>query len=192
MQTAVDICNVAQILLGAEMLASIDAPVSTNEKRYAKMYPLVRDGELRKHRWNFSKRLIVLTPTGAPIEADRERYYRYQLPETCLHPVRESHSRWVPSGKGQVLWEDNGELKIWIVERVLEAYFDPLFASMVACKLAERLCEAITQSNEKKAVALEQYKADRDAARIANAFEVGPENIADDDSRFSWVQSRYA
>ena len=70
-QSAVDICNLAQDLLGAEALGSIEAPRSANEKRYARQFPIVFDAELRKRRWNFSKAYASITPTGDPIVTDR-------------------------------------------------------------------------------------------------------------------------
>ena len=191
MATAVDICNIGQDLLGAEALASIDAPRSANEKRYARSYPIYLDSELRKRRWLFAKEFAVITPTGDPIETDTKRLYRYEFPAGALRVLRESGSEWVVSGR-QLLSETNGEIRVWYIARKLEGFFDPNFCVMLGAKLAEVLCEAVTQSNEKKADAKERYQqAMRDAA-MSNAFEIGPQNIADDDSKFSWVQSRYA
>lgn len=186
----VDVCNIAQKLLGAEELGSIAPPRTADEKRYAAIYDTYRDGELRKRRWNFAKQLFQLTPTGSPITTDTETLYRFQWPNTAVRAVRESGSIWKPSGRQ--LLADAQTLKVWFICRTPAAEFDPLFSIMLAAKLAETLCEAITQSNEKKAVAKEQYETARREAGAANAFEIGPEDIAADDSKFSWVQSRNA
>ena len=190
MPTAVEICNIGQTLLGAEALASIDAPRSANEKRYALNYPLYLDSELRKRRWNFAKELHPLTPTGDPIVTDTATLYRFQWPGNALKAIRESGSLWVPSGR-QLLAETNGILRVWFIVRPPEAQFDPNFCIMLGAKLAEVLCEAVTQSNEKKADAKERYREAKNDAAASNAFEIGPELIAEDDSKFSWVQSRY-
>lgn len=187
----VDVCNIAQRLLGAEPLGSITPPSSVNEKRYASVYATYRDGELRKRRWNFSRRHYSLTPSGTPIQTDTQLFYRFALPAEVLRPIRESGSRWSPNGQ-ILLAEQTGPLSVWCITRVPAAEFDPLFSIMLAAKLAETLCEAITQSNEKKAVAKDQYEMARREAGAANAFEIGPELIASDDSAFSWIAARNA
>lgn len=190
-QSDVGICNLAQDLLGAAALASITAPKSTNERLYARHYPQVRDAELRKHRWHFAKQFFELTPTGDPITTDDDVLYQYQLPGGWIRAIRERYSDWTPAG-GRLLSPTNGVIKVWLVMRVTEALFDPLFVDVLAGSLAARLAESVTQSNEKKADAKEYYKAALDAARVANAFELGPEGIGDDDSQYSWLAARYA
>lgn len=187
----VEICNLAQDILGAEAIASINAPRSANEKRYARQYPVQRDAELRKRRWNFSKYLATITPTGEPIQTDRTLLYRYEWPVNALRAIRESGSMWIPGGR-QLLSETNGTLRVWFIVVPPVGDFDALFVPMLAAKLAEVLCEAVTQSNEKKKDATEKYEMARREAAAANAFEIGPEVIASDDASFSWVQSRYA
>lgn len=190
-QSDVDVCNLAQDMLGAEALASIDAPRTANEKRYARQYPVVRDAELRKRRWNFAKRLFVLTPTGAPLATDQDILYRYNWPGEAVRAVRESGTDWVVSGR-QVLSTTNGQLKVWFIIRTEAAEMDDLFVVMLAAALASALCEAVTQSNEKKADAKSTYETARREAGAVNAFEIGPEKISADDAAFSWVSERYA
>lgn len=190
-QSDVDICNLAQDLLGAEALASIDAPRSANEKRYARNYPVIRDAELRKRRWNFAKELAIMTPVGTPMYDGRNTYYRYNLPGDCIRPIRQGVDDWISKG-AQLLWTTSGTLRVWYTARKAAALMDPLFQQMLAAALAMELCEAVTQSNEKKADAANKYELVRREAGSANAFEIGPEKIADDDSAFDWVQSRYA
>ncbi len=187
----VDVCNIAQTLLGAEALGSITPPSTTNERRYARIYDTFVDAELRKRRWNFAKRYHSLTPTGTPIVTEQRTLYRFAWPGEAVRAVRESGTEWLPSGR-ELLAEQTSALGVWFIVRTPAAEFDPLFSVMVACKLAETLCEAITQSNEKKAVAREQYETARRDAGAINAFEIGPEAIASNDAAFSWVQSRNA
>lgn len=190
-QSDVDICNLAQDMLGAEALASIDAPRTANEKRYARNYPVVRDAELRKRRWNFAKRLYALTPTGMPLVTDRDILYRYNWPGEAVRAIRESGTGWVVSGR-QILSTTNGTVKAWFIVRTEAAEMDDLFVTMLAAALASALCEAVTQSNEKKKDAKETYEMARREAGAINAFEIGPEKIADDDAAFSWVNERHA
>lgn len=190
-QSDVDICNLAQDLLGADRIASITAPVSANERKYALHYPAVRDAELRKRRWNFAKEFHALTPTAPAIATGTKTLYRYNWPGSALRAIRESGSNWTPAGR-QLLSEVNGTLAVWFIIVPPVATFDPLFVELLAAALAMKLCEAVTQSNEKKKDAGEAYEKARREAGAANAFELGPENIADDDSVFSWVQARYS
>lgn len=191
MTTAVEICNIGQALLGAEPLGSVDAPRTSNEKRYAAVFPFYRDSEIRKRRWNFAKELHALTPTGTPITTDDGTLYRYQWPGHALRPLRDNSSEWKPAGR-QLLWETSGTLRVWFLVRPELSLYDTNFSIMLGSRLAEVLCEAVTQSNEKKKDAKERYaEAMRDAAQ-SNAFEIGPELIAADDDNFSWVAARNA
>jgi hypothetical protein len=72
-----------------------------------------------------------------------------------------------------------------------EEDFDVLFEEVLACKVAYESCEFVTQSNSKKATALQEYKDAVVEAAKANAFVTGAEDIQDNDATFSWVADRW-
>lgn len=55
-----------------------------------------------------------------------------------------------------------------------------------ACKLAWETCEAITQSSEKRQMAISEYREALFEAKRAGAIELPPRQIADD----TWIAGR--
>ncbi|MBL0245974.1 MAG: hypothetical protein IPQ22_19025 [Rhodoferax sp.] len=71
-----------------------------------------------------------------------------------------------------ILTNEGTVLNLRYVARITdEAAFDELFVDMLACKIAWHCCETITQSNQKKADVMAEYKEARAEARRINAFE---------------------
>lgn len=188
MATKVDICNLALDMLGAQRITGIDAPGNSREKFFALQYPQQRDGMLRRHRWHFAKVTVRLPRTGDnTIEPKR---YSYALPGNCLFvPPHKSGVDWKMRGRSLVS-EVDAPIDVLIIQRVAESEFDPLFVDALAARLAFVGCEPLTQSNEKKNFAAEAYKMAMREARQANAFELGTEDIQDDDRAFSWISAR--
>lgn len=188
MPTAVDICNLSLDMLGAQRITTLAAPGNSREKFFALQYPQQRDGMLRRHRWHFAKRTVRLPRTGDdPIEPKR---YSYDLPGDCLFvPPHKSGVDWEVRGR-KLVSEVDAPIDVLIIQRVAESEFDALFVEALAARLAFVGCEPLTQSNEKKNFAAEAFKMAMREARQANAFEIGAEDIQDDDAAFSWVMAR--
>lgn len=185
--TDVDICNLGLGIIGASQISSLAQPQKANEIRCARVYPQVRDTELRKHRWLCAKRHQIMTGAD-PSKVHRSLRFAYSLPTDpwCLRVIRDQVSDW--SVEGRYLYTDM-TAGFWMsfIGRVPEADFDPLLVDVIAARLAFLLAEPVTQSNTKKADALDIYSKARADAKRANAFETGPEFPPAD----TWVTARF-
>jgi len=199
MTSQVAIINRALTKLGASRIVAITDP--TKEAReMAATYDIVRDSELRANRWSFS---IKRAQLAADITAPAFEYsHRFLLPTDYLRGLMIgelwpgldlSDYRTGPYGQdwtienGYILFNSAGPLNLRYIARVTDtSLWDASFVEAFACKLAWETCEAITQSSEKRQMAINEYKEALQVARRAGAIELPPQQIADD----TWVIGR--
>lgn len=191
--SAESICNLGLDKLGAEPIQSLAAPVKPNEKLLARQYPHWRDAELRRHRWLFSIETARLTPVGDPltIGPDGTLYY-YQMPNAALRAVRRVGATWTVTSGRRLLDPSSTYIDVPFVMRREPADMDELFVEVLASRLAFECCEKISQSNEKKKDLWQQYQSALSEAKLANAFERGPEAWVEQDTneQYAWEQAR--
>ena len=167
------VANHALQKLGAQLITSMDE--DTREARTVKAcYSILRDRELRAHSWNFSIKRVALAPSATVPAFGFAK--AFPLPADCLRilpPARDVD--WTIeniNGASHILTNEGTVIYLRYVARITdEAAFDELFVVMLACKIAWHCCETITQSNQKKADVMEEYKDARAEARRINAFE---------------------
>lgn len=189
-QSPESVSNLALDKLGADPVASISAPLKPNEKLLARLYPQTRDAELSRHRWLFSMRVDRLTPSGSPIVNDIDgTLYRFIMPGDALRPVRTKGTTWVRRGR-ELLDPSSTYIDVMLVVQKLPSEWDPLFLEAVACKLAETVCEKITQSTDKKQDLKDDYKKAIDEAKHANALILGADDVIGSDDNYSWLTAR--
>jgi hypothetical protein len=194
----VEIGNRALIKLGSAVIASF----SDNEKParlLSTIWDTVRRAELRRAFWSFS---IVRTTLPADGTAPSWGFGNaFLLPSDYLRLVQVNDFYAVPSmsdyregddsaysiESGRILTDFDAPLKVRYVKDVTDpGQFDALFVEVMACALADELCEALTQSNQKRQLLAEQRKvALREAARVG-AIEKPPVGIPDD----GWMLAR--
>ena len=186
----VRVANLALQKLGATEIVSMDE--DTRERRaITRCYTMLRDRELRAHSWNFSIKRAVLAPSS--VAPAFEFAKAFPLPSDCLRPLPPARDvDWTieyHNGSKHILTNEGTVIYLRYVSRVTdETQFDPLFADMLACKIAWHCCEEITQSNQKKADIEREYdKARADAKRI-NAFE----QATPQEPEPPWLTARYA
>lgn len=93
---------------------------------------------------------------------------------------------WVIEGR-QIITNDSAPLDVRYVYNVTDPNeMDSLFREALSAKLAEALCEEITQSNTKMATVVTAYKDIVAEARRANAIE----KVAEQPPEDSWVTCR--
>jgi hypothetical protein len=189
MASEVDIANRALQKLGAARIVSL-ADDSENARECALCYAPVRDAELRAHPWNFSiKRAQLAADAISPIFGYANSF---QLPTDCLRllppDVSVNYNSLDLQVEGRKILTDVGApLEIRYVSRIEDPnLFDALFIEGLACKMAVELCEKLTQSNSKGAVAREDYKYTIREAKKLNAFE----NISAEQQTDRWITCR--
>lgn len=186
----VRVANLALQKLGAQEIVSMDE--DTRERRsITRCYTMLRDRELRAHNWNFSIKRAVLAPSS--VVPAFEFAKAFPLPSDCLRPLPPARDvDWTienHNGSKHILTNEGTVIYLRYVSRVTdETQFDPLFADMLACKIAWHCCEEITQSNQKKADIEREYDKAKADAKRTNAFE----QATPQEPEPPWLTARYA
>lgn len=187
MTSTTSVCNRGLQLLGAARI--LDITDDTRNGRACKAcYDPLRQSEIRKHRWRFAIKRVVLAPL---VETDPhgEFTYIFQLPADCLKiikPEDDIYCDWQVEGR-KLLTNDGAALNLRYLADITDPnLFDANFAEMLSAKMAEGMCEEITQSNSKISNAQGVYKEAKREAKMSNAFETIPAEPAGD----SWVDAR--
>jgi len=192
MASDVEICNRALQKLGAKRITSLTEG-SNNARACQTCYGILRDAELRKHRWSFSIQRFSLAASPTPPLFGRQN--AFPLPAGFLR-LLDPDPDWNFSGAtggslvgnntlsvdsfvdftiegGSILTDVEAPLNVRCVMQIVDPNtMDPLFREALASKMAQEMCEELTQSNEKKAACLQDYKdAIADAKKI-NGIEL--------------------
>lgn len=198
MASQVEIVNRALTKLGSDRITSMGDAVKPARTMSA-LWDTVRRAELRKRTWNFAKvRTTLASLATAPVFGFG---YQYQLPSDYLRPVQIGDVYVIPgltdyregddsawTIEGSVLLTDfAAPLQFVYVKDVTDpGAFDATFVEVMASKLAYEACYDITQSNQGRQQAAEDYKAAVRDAALQNAIEKPPQGLPDD----SWVMGR--
>lgn len=163
-------------------------------------YAPVRDAELRRRRWKFSITRANLAALSTP-PVNGIYSAQFQLPSNCLRVLEvgdywpgadtsdyrnRSVAEWTIEG-GVILTNIAAPLSLRYIQQVTNpGMFDAAFCEAFAARLAWETCEQITQSGEKRKLAIQEYKQAILEAAQANALETVAEFKADD----SWMMAR--
>lgn len=189
MASETEICNRALQKLGAKRITSL-VEDSRNARSCNVAYQPLRDALLRAHPWNFAiKRSSLAADSDAP-EWGRDN--SFQLPSDFLSlmpPYPEDNTNsldWQIEGQ-KILTNDDAPLHLRYIARITDPnMMDSAFREALASKIAEELCEELTQSNQKKADAIQNYKDAIADAKHRNAIE----NVAQVPPDDEWVTVR--
>lgn len=182
----IDIWNMTLDLLEEAPLTSLQdgTPVANWLDRN---YETSRDGELRKHPWNFAL-------TRAQLAADAEApafgwARRFTLPGDCI-AVKPLTVSGLQNGApipheveaNRILTDAAAPLAVRYVRRVTtEGEFDPLFVEVLVAKLAFKMAHWLTGKSSFAERMLGFYREALSAARLADALEsTYPTAVADD------------
>jgi hypothetical protein len=187
--TDVQIINNGLSGLGQSRIRQIAPPITPLEQYCAARYSQQKLSELAKRRWVFAWAFEYVLTLSETLTTGTAKPYKYALPADCARPMRTKYSEW--EQRGRFVYSAYSTLSIDYIRNVTNAEFDPLFNDVLSCRIRMDSAEYVTQSNAKKMTAKEEYKeAVADAAKV-NAFIIGPEDIQEDDSDFSWVGARH-
>jgi hypothetical protein len=196
--SVIEIANAALTKLGAARIASLGDDVKAAREVNAR-FEALRDDELRAHRWQFSiKRASLAALTAAPAFGYT---YQYALPSDCLRidMVNDTYpsvvmdnyitgeiADYVIEGNA-ILTDIAAPLKLRYVAQVTDPNsWDVSFREALACRIAAEVCEALTQSPQKRQLAWTEYQQAITRAVRSSAIERAPVMPPDD----SWVISR--
>lgn len=194
MASQIDICNWALSKIGQGDVAAL-TDQNPRARSLTQLWDLCRDDELRKNRWRFSMvRTALAKDAAAPVWGYASQY---TLPGDCLRVVQvseydlgrslgyatDTRPEWVIEGDRILTDLPRGAaLNIRYIARVTEAgRWDPSFVNVMACRLGLELCDRLTESGPRKAMAMEDYRMAMREARRAEAIEHPPQPLADTD-----------
>lgn len=198
MASDVEIVNAALTLLGESRIISLDDDQKPAREAKA-MFTTSRDALLAGYNWSFAKtRAQLVAAATAPLFGfDRS----FPLPVDCLRVLfvgddyvgadltdyRGSNPEEFTIEGRSILTNLDAPLNVQYIKRVEDAaQFHPCFTKAFGCQLAYDLAEAITQSNSKVTKAERQLRYEINLAIRANAIELPPQKLADDE----WLLSR--
>lgn len=195
MATKLSIWNRALQLMGSEKLVDVE----TNNKKSRALetaYEPVRDALLEEFPWGFAKKFWTGSPDASYAPAHTYAY-QYILPADYLAligiktnlPYEEISPTSAPGSepsKVAIATDDAGPLEIRYIGKVEnEAIYSPLFAEVLAHRLALACVEEITQSNSKKEEIKDSLKVWERKAKLSASKRRTPEKMSDG----SWFQS---
>lgn len=184
MASVVEICNRALQKLGAARITSLTQD-SVEARACNACYEVLRDAELRAHTWSFAiTRATLAADAFAP---DWGRTNAFQLPTDFLRVADDypedldTHKDWLIEGR-QIVTDDGDPIYLRYVKKVTDPNeMDPLFRELLSTKMAEEMCEALTQSNVKKDGLKVDYDKILAKAKKANAIELQSADAPEDD-----------
>jgi len=198
MASEVEIVNAAMTLLGEGRITSLDDDIKQAREAKA-IFTIERDALLAGYTWSFAKaRAQLAALVGAPAF---EYALQYNLPTDCLRLIfvgdyyvgmdltdyrGSSTKEFAIEGK-KILTGMSSPLNVQYIYRVTDtAQFTAPFVKAFACQLAASLAEPLTQSATKRQAAESALNHAISLAVRANAIELPPEKLPDDE----WLQSR--
>jgi hypothetical protein len=168
MASVIQICNIALSRIGqSEQIQSL-----TEQTKAAQLcalhYADCRDEVLRNFDWPFAEARVNLADIGSP---PTNWAYRYQLPTDCLkaryitipgvaNPVADQRIpfRLVHTGTGRGIITNQPEAELVYTVKVEDTtYFDPLFVSALAWRLAAELAMGLSARPEGYQNAYQQH-----------------------------------
>lgn len=198
MASQIEIVNLALVLLGEQRITSMgDAEKPAREA--SAIYDLSRDAIMGGYNWSFAMTRVKLNAAVTPPAFGFGR--SFPLPADCLRVILVDEIyvgldltdyRGVPTEEymfeGRNLLTDFGSpLPIRYVKRETDtSLYPPCFVKALAAQLAVDLAETLTQSNTKKQAAEGALQREMRLAVRANAIELPPKKLADDE----WIISR--
>jgi len=196
--------NRALSKIGEQRIINLDDS-TTRGALLNSMFDVVLEDELRSRKWSFSiKRAQLAADVATPAFGYA---VQYQLPTDCLRLLSIlnfdvgpdlSDYRTFPTqlyvieGRKLLYGRPGGSppsnpMPIRYIAKTPDTtLWDPTFGNAFACRLAAEIAEQITQSSEKRRLALDEYQMAVRRAVRSNAIELPPDYSSDD----SWYFAR--
>lgn len=188
MASAIEICNVALVRIGADMITSFD-DANKAGRLCRLLYRPTLEGMLRAHVWNFSiRRAELAANTNTPVFGYT---YEHPLPDDFMRLVlvdEDYGHRLETNADGQrVMLSDSETEDIEYVSYVSDPnLMDAAFRQALSLTLAVALCPAITENAAMTKILADEAREATALARTLDAQEGTPRDIEAD----YWVNAR--
>ena len=194
-----EIANWCLDMLGETRIDDINDSVERAELLLSAWEP-VRDQLLREKLWRFSIQRASLPADSATPEWGYDLQYQiagdvvrviqvaeYFTPALCQPDYIGADTSMYKVEGDKILTNLEAPLRVrWVVNSIAVGLWDPCFARVMACDLAERIAPRVTGSENILQRVAAQRSAAVTAAQRANALEQPPQMINDS----SWMMSR--
>lgn len=188
MASIVEICNIALVRCGHDMISSLDD--ATKGARLCRlMYEPTRDAMLRGHLWNFAiRRAELAANSNTPVFGFT---YEFPVPDDFLKLIElETYveHRMETNAEGQrVILVDDDTLAIEYVAKIVDPnLMDAMFRQALALTLAAAICPALTENAKMTELLAEEAKQATALARTLDAQEGTPRDVGGDE----WLNAR--
>lgn len=187
--STVGIWNRALQLLGAERVESVDQ-TTRNANSCRACYESIRDALLEETVWRFS--ILQATIAADSPAPDWGKANSFTLPTDYImlapdFPEEASLDRDYEVQDGKIFSDFSAPLYIRYVSKVTDPTKMPAsFRELVSTKMADAMCEEITQSNQKKVAMERAVEAAYKVARRANARQ----SLSQEPPTSSWISVR--
>lgn len=185
--SAVDICNGALSLLGAERIIALEGTDSDNKRILcALFYEQARDAVLTDFPWNFAVRRTTLTAALASSDPNYPVFdwaYGFNLPADpyCLRVLR-TYGNEPYEVNGRVLYCDSSSISIKFIARITAvSQYQPMAAQAIAAYLAMMLALPLTESTTKYTSMANLYESLKRRAEDTDTQEGTPDEIDSDE-----------
>lgn len=198
MLAQVEIVNAALTLLGESRITSIEDEVKAARESKA-LWTIARNAIMAGYNWSFAmarSQLSALATAPAfgfstqyllPVDCLRITQIGDYFPGLDLTDYRGSSTEEYQIEGRNILTNIGAPLNFRFVRTVTDTMlFAPSFDMSFAAYLASLLAEPLTQSDQKRQRALDQLRDEIRLAIRANAIELPPRKLADDE----WLMSR--
>lgn len=186
--SATEIVNSALAKLGAGRIISLD---DNNEqaKITKQQYEALKLDLLGSHPWNFAIKQTTLNKSAtAPV---MDYTAKYPLPRDYIRLLNvdlPKNTSWKVEGKFLFTYMSDSTVNIrYISKEIMEGDFTPMFAEVLALKIAADVCYSLTQSTTLAEAMLAKYER---ALRTARSFD-GQESQGDRVYADNWLNARY-
>lgn len=185
--TSIDLCSLALIKLGANSISSFDEG-TVEAQVSARIYPVIRDGMLSFHPWNFASVQKKLPRLAEIPIADYT--YTFQIPHDCLR-ILSAGSGGNSSGltykiQGTHLLTSSEQVTITYIFRAPESTYPPFFNMALISRLAAEFCIPLTDSTSRWQGLYKMAESELQKAKLCDAQEDTPSGF----SEFNLIESR--
>ena len=184
------IANRALSKLGERRVSNIDTTDNKSSLVLRGMWDQVLEALLTAFPWNFSiKRAQLASDSVAPSWGYN---VSYTVPSDFLSLLEIKNNpdyRLERNNDGDlaILTDVSSPIYIRYISNITDTgLFDPLFAEVLAIRLAVEACEEITQSNTKKQILIAEYRASINEAYASDSIQDPPQKPITD----AWLLSR--
>jgi hypothetical protein len=183
--TEVGIVNSALVKIGADTISSL-----SEDKKSARLantiFQTARDEVMASHPWNFAVKRITLYPNSTT--PDSEYAYTYDLPADVLRVI-DSYTddvEYTVEANRTILSDDTTVSIKYIYKNTDTSTWTPLFAEVLAWRLARDLSYALTQSVTLRQEMDKGYRVAIAEARSLDGMEGGLIKFSADE----WTRAR--